>query len=101
MHCVCLLHEFVSGIDFTSTSIFWTSLLTDLLPPGIALIFVLLSNLVLGNFSILALEHWILSFIMLAGFSRYPNEELLAKFDDSEFCSLLSMSVTAELTGVK
>ena len=101
MHCVCLLHEFVSGIDFTSTSIFWTSWLTDLLPPGIALIFVLLSNLVLGNFSILALEHRILSFIMLAGFSRYPNKELLAKFDDSEFCSLLSMSVAAELTGVK
>ena len=71
MHWVCLLHEFVSGIDFTSTSVFWTSWLTDLLPPGIALIFVLLSNLVLGNFSILALEHRILSFIMLAGFSRY------------------------------
>ena len=101
MHWVCLLHEFVSGIGVSSTSIFWTSWLTDLLPPGIVLIFVLLSNLILGNFSVLALEHGILSFTMLAGFSRYPNKELLAKFDDSEFCSLLSMSVASELTGVK
>ena len=84
-----------------STSIFGTSWMTDLLPPGIVLIFVLSSNLILGNFSIVPLEHGILSFTMLAGFGRYSNKELLAKFDDSEFCSLLSMSVVTELTGVE
>ena len=31
--------------------------MTDLIPPGIVLIFVLSSNLILGNFSIVPLEH--------------------------------------------
>ena len=75
--------------------------MTDLIPPGIVLIFVLSSNLILGNFSIVPLGHEILSFTMLAGFGRYSNKELLAKFDDSEFYTLLSISMVTELTGVE
>ena len=53
------------------------------------LIFVLSSNLILDNFSIVPLEHGVFSFTMLAGFGRYSHKELLAVFDDSEFCFLL------------
>ena len=75
--------------------------MTDLLPLGIVLVFVLWSNLILGNFSIVPLKHEILSFTMLAGLGRYSNKELLAKFDDSEFRTLLSISKVTELTRVE
>ena len=98
--CMKPAFTFVTLQPKFSTSIFGTSWMTDLLPPGIVFFF-LSSNLILGNFSIVPLEHGILSFTMLAGFGRYSNKELLAKFDDSEFCSQLSMSVVTELTGVE